>query len=144
MQNYREFATVYFPNNPILPITVEHLVVFIAFCMHKKLAFNTVSSYVSMLNYVQRMAGFHDFSHNCVIKTSLESYRKQKAKADSRLPITPVILKKLIEALQHMNLPKFTQILLKAMFLLAFHAFLRVGEITVWLKDKKYYCFQLS
>ena len=83
-----------------------------------------------MLNYVQRMAGFHDFSHNFVIKKSLEGYRKQKAKADSRIPITPVILKKLIEALQHMNLPKFTQILLKAMLLLAFHAFLRVGEIT--------------
>jgi hypothetical protein len=44
--------------------------------------------------------------------------------------VSPVILKKLIEALQHMNLPKFTQILLKAMPLLAFHAFLRVGEIT--------------
>ena len=83
-----------------------------------------------MLNYVQRMAGFHDFSHNFVIKKSLEGYRKQKAKADSRIPITPVILKKLIETLQHMNLPEFTQILLKAMCLLAFHAFLRVGEIT--------------
>jgi hypothetical protein len=36
------------------------------------------------------------------------------------------------------------QILLKAMCLLAFHAFLRVGEIIVWLKNKQYYCFQLS
>jgi hypothetical protein len=43
-----------------------------------------------------------------------------------------------------MNLPEFTQILLKAMCLLAFHAFLRVGEIIVWLKNKQYYCFQLS
>jgi hypothetical protein len=44
-----------------------------------------------------------------------------------------------------MNLPKFTQILLKAMLLLAFHAFLRVGEITQsGSKTKKYYCFQLS
>jgi hypothetical protein len=144
MQKYREFATVYFPNNPILPITVEHLVLFIAFCMHKNLALNTVSSYVSMLNCVQGMAGFHDFSHNFVIKKSLEGYRKQKAKADSRIPITPVILKKLIETLQHMNLLEFTHILLKAMCLLAFHAFLRVGEIIVWLKNKQYYCFQLS
>jgi hypothetical protein len=84
-----------------------------------------------MLNYVQRMAGFYDFSHNFVTKKSLEGYRKQKTKADSRLPITAVFFKKLIEALQNMNLPKFTQILLmKAMFLLAFHVFLRVGENT--------------
>jgi hypothetical protein len=52
-----------------------------------------------------------------------DGYRKQKAKADFRISITPVILKKLIETLQHMNLPEFTQILLKAMCLLAFHAY---------------------
>jgi len=145
MQNYREFATVYFPNNPILPITVEHLVLFIALCMHKNLAFNTVSSYVSMLNYVQRMAGFHDFSHNCVIKTSLESYRKQKAKADSRLPITPVILKKLIEALQHMNLSKiYTDHAESNVFVVISRFFMCWRNYTVWLKNKEYHCFQLS
>jgi hypothetical protein len=84
--------------------------------MHKNLALNTVSSYVSMLNCVQGMAGFHDFSHNFVIKKSLEGYRKQKAKADSRLPITPVILKKLIEALQHMNLKCWVKICLETDF----------------------------
>lgn len=127
---YRSLMLIYFPSNSFLPITLEHLVLFIAFCMHKQLAYSTVLTYISMLNYVQKLAGFRDLSHNFVIKKSLEGFRKLKAKPDSRLPITPVILRRLVSSLEHLGFSHFTVVLLRAMYLLAFHAFLRVGEIT--------------
>lgn len=49
---------------------------------------------------------------------------------DSRLPITPAILKSLIYSLIHTCNSNFLRHMLKAMYLLAFHAFLRIGEIT--------------
>lgn len=127
---YKDFLALYFPASSVLPISLEYLVLFIAYCMHRQLSFNTVSSYVSMLNYVQKMAGFPDLSKSFVIKKCLEGFRKKKARADTRLPITPAILKRLVESLTHLGFSKFLQILLKAMYLMAFHAFLRVGEIT--------------
>lgn len=46
---------------------------------------------------------------------------------DARLPITPLILGKLVNALEHTTSSPFLRALLRAMFILAF---LRVGEIT--------------
>ena len=120
----------YFPNIPVLPITLEQATLFISYCMQRNLAFSTVSTYISTLNYVQKMANFEDISQNFVIKKMLQGYRKMKAQADTRLPITPSILKQLVQSLEHLGLSKFMKILLKAMYLLAFHAFLRVGEMT--------------
>ena len=49
---------------------------------------------------------------------------------DTRLPITPEILLKIIHALNHTVPVFFHRCLLRSLFLLAFHAFLRLGEIT--------------
>ena len=49
---------------------------------------------------------------------------------DTRLPITPEILRKIIHALNHTVPVFFQRCLLRSLFLLAFHAFLRLGEIT--------------
>lgn len=76
------------------------------------------------------MAGFPDTANNFVAKKTLQSLRKLTARAETRLPITPSILKALIQSLDHCGSSNFIKTLLKAMYLLAFHAFLRIGEIT--------------
>ena len=55
---------------------------------------------------------------------------------DSRLPITPDILKKILLALNHTVSSSNLRTLLKLFFLLAFNAFLRLGEIAV--RDPQY------
>lgn len=127
---YKIFLSQYFPSSSVLPLTSESIVLFIAYCKLKNLSFNTISTYISMLNYIQKMSNFPDISKCFVVKKALEGLRKLKAKPDNRLPITPIILEKLIESLSHLRICKFYQVLLKAMFLIAFHAFLRLGEIT--------------
>ena len=60
----------------------------------------------------------------------VQGYHKLKPTADSRLPITPTILKKLVESRSQTVTSHFHRIMFKSMYLLAFHAFMRVGEIT--------------
>ncbi len=61
----------------------------------------------------------------------LAGAKKSRPAVDGRLPITFQILNLLVPALQHTVSSLYDRVLLQAMFLLAFHAFLRVGEITV-------------
>lgn len=60
----------------------------------------------------------------------LQDYQKCKPSTDARLPITPLILGKRVNALEHTTSSPFLRALLRAMYILAFCAFLRVGEIT--------------
>jgi hypothetical protein len=121
--------SIYFPLVPILPVTLEHITLFIAYCLQQNVSYNMVATYVYTVNYVQKMAGFPDIGNNFVAKKMLQGLRKLTARADTKLPITPSILKALIQSLDHFGFSSFIKTLLKAMYLLAFHAFLRVGEI---------------
>ena len=59
--------------------------------------------------------------------------RVQKAhpQFDLRLPITLPILRRITDALDHCSLTVYQKAMYKSMFLLAFSAFLRVGELSV-------------
>lgn len=65
-----------------------------------------------------------------LLKFFLQGFQKVKPSSDSRLPITPNILNSLLLALEHTPSSFFTKCLLRAMFLVAYCAFLRIREIT--------------
>lgn len=127
---YKLFLSIYFPQSTVLPATVEKLSLFVAFCYHNQLACSTVNTYMSVIIYLHKIGGFHDVTQSFVIKKPLQCLRKIGDKRDTRLPITYLILQQLIASLQHTSSSFFLKILLKAMYLIAFHAFLRVGKIT--------------
>ena len=56
---------------------------------------------------------------------------KQTQKPDVRLPITIDILRQLMTTLHLVFLDNYLATMIKAMFTVAFHAFLRVGEISI-------------
>lgn len=60
----------------------------------------------------------------------LQGFQKVKPTCDQGLPITPEILLKLVQALPHTTDSYFSKTLLRAMFILAYCAFFKVGEIT--------------
>lgn len=63
-------------------------------------------------------------------KKFLQVFQKVKPSSDFIFPITPNILNSLLLALEHTPSSFFTKCLLRAMFLVAFCAFLRIREIT--------------
>lgn len=76
------------------------------------------------------MNSFSDPAQSFVVKKCIQGYQKTRGQSDSRKPITTSILRKLIASLSHTTNSYFIRVLLTAMYLLAFHALLRVGEFT--------------
>lgn len=66
-----------------------------------------------------------------IVKTLLRGCHKMGCSVDSRLPITLDILRNIINALPHNVSSLDHRIMLKGLFSLCFHAFLRMGEVTV-------------
>ena len=121
---------LYFPQEMVFPACLENLTLFIAYCFQTKLASSTDLTYMSAICFLLQLGGYEDLPGPFIISKALRGYHKEKAAKDSRLPITPSILKDLCQSLPKTCSSRFLQLMLHAMYLLAFHAFLRIGEIT--------------
>lgn len=77
------------------------------------------------------MRNMADPTQNFIVKNFfLQGYRNRTGTVDSRLPIKPCILKHVIASLQYTASSYFVHVLMKSMYLLAFHCFLMIGEFT--------------
>lgn len=85
---------------------------------------------MSAISFLLQLGGYEDLTDHFIVSKTLRGYSKIKTVKDSRLPITPSILKGLCQSLPHTCSSRFLQRMFQAMYLVAFHAFLRVGEIT--------------
>jgi hypothetical protein len=79
---------------------------------------------------MHKRLGLQNNAQHFIINKALNGFKKQRASKDNRLPIIPSILKGLINSLPHTCTSIFMSKLVKAVYLLVFHAFMRVGEIT--------------
>jgi hypothetical protein len=113
------------------PVSVATLSLFIAFLVDRSYAPSTVSTYVSAIGYIHKINGARDPTSAFLITKMLQACHKHSKRVDTRLPIDKTLLARLLRALQH-TIPSVTRrTMFAAMFSLAFHAFLRIGEITV-------------
>lgn len=126
-------------NKEPLPPVLSHLVLYIAHCYKQGLAASTTKTHISALSYTFQLAGYPDLTQHFLVKKQLQGFSKVRPTVDCRLPITPPVLLKIIEALPCTTDSNFTKSLLQAMYLLAFYAFLRVGEITKTTGSNQHY-----
>lgn len=110
-----------------LPVSINSLSFFLAFLFSKGYAPATFSSYNSAISYVHKLNNVQDPASSFFISKLLHGARKKRNHIDSRLPITKSILHRLVMALDHTCYNPYYQKLYKSMFVVAFHAFLRVG-----------------
>lgn len=114
-----------------LPASVPAIIAFISHLHSLNYAPATITSYCSAISFINKLHNSPDPMKHFLVSKMLEGARKTNQKTDTRRPITLAILHKLTTAIHIIHHDTFHTTLLKAMFLLAFHAFLRVGEITV-------------
>ena len=95
-----------------------------------KFASSTTSTYVSALSYVHKLANFSDPTKHFLVQKILAAHSKLYFTPDVRLPITRGVLQRLVLALNHTNSSAYQRLLFQTMFLVAFYAFFRVGELT--------------
>ena len=75
------------------------------------------------MGYYHKLYAPQDPTSPIVVKKMLTGVAKLRPTKDSRRPITPVILRKLVWAANGVAGSRYVQILLEAMFTLAFHGF---------------------
>ena len=114
----------------VLPISPPNLALFIAYMFDNHYAPSTVTTYISALGYSHKLSGYPDPSKVFFIMQMLKGYGKLGARLDSRLPITLPILHRILEAASSFSSSKYQICQFQAMCSIAFHAFLRVGEMT--------------
>ncbi|XP_052806562.1 uncharacterized protein LOC128235807 [Mya arenaria] len=111
------------------PSPPRAILAFIAHCYINKLAASTTLTYLSAIGYAHKLLNFSDPTQHFLVKKCLLGYNNQCRSPDKRLPITSQLLERLVHSLQFTCNAASHRCLLQAMFLLAFRAFLRVGEL---------------
>lgn len=127
---YSQFSQTQLHMECCLPIKVSSLALFIAHLVNEGLASSTIHSYISALAYIHKLAGVTDPTQFFLIRKMLLGLQKRGTKPDFRQPITIDILHKLVVSLPKTCPSYYEHVMFKSMYLLAFHAFLRIGEIT--------------
>ncbi|XP_066305028.1 uncharacterized protein [Branchiostoma lanceolatum] len=89
----------------------------------------TITSKLSAISFLHKLLGISDPTQSFTIQKLLLAIRKHRV-PDGRLPISPPILKSLIDSLQTLTNLQYDQQLFKTMYLFAFYAMTRISEIT--------------
>jgi hypothetical protein len=124
------FLNKYFPKAELVDFTLEKLVLLIAYLFEEGKSPNTISAYLEALSYHLKFKGKPDITTNFIINNLVNGTKRLAAGPDIRRPITVTVLGHLLQALAHVTKAYYQRIMFEAMFLLAFYAFLRIGEIT--------------
>ena len=113
----------------IMPINIQHIVLFISYCFEKGHTPNTVNTYVAGINYFHKLSGFPDISESFLVKKMLEGCSRLRRQKDIRLPITNAVLRDICTVLPRICYSQYESKMFKAAFLLAFYGLFRIGEL---------------
>ena len=114
-----------------VPISASVLALFIPHIHRARYSPATVSSHISAIGYIHKLQGGSNPTTTFLVQKLLSACHKLSMQFDLRMPIDKPILSKLLGALDFTVPGKHHRALYKAMFCLAFHTFLRIGEMTV-------------
>ena len=91
---------------------------------------STITTHVSAISYYHKMLGTNDPTKQFIVTKLLSGASKLQTGSMIRLPITISILKRLVNTVSELGVSTYDSHLIKSMFMLAFYAFLRIGELT--------------
>ena len=114
-----------------VPISASVLALFIPHIHRARYSPATVSSHISAIGYIHKLQGGSDPTTTFLVQKLLSACHKLSKQFDLRIPIDKPMHSKLLGALDFTVPGKHHRALYKAMFCLAFHTFLRIGEMTV-------------
>lgn len=87
-------------------------------------------SHLSAIGHFHKMSKYEDPTRDFLVNKAVTGIRNlSKSRRDLRMPITRPVLQSLIRSLKAVVSDSYERKLLQFLFLLAFHAFLRIGEI---------------
>ena len=115
----------------VLPVDPNKILQFISFLDLNNLSPATITTYITAISFVHKMANVYDPTARFCVQKLLCAVNKLRGKEDSRLPITLILLSRLNTSLSSAIRNCYHRTLLKAMFSIAFFGLCRIGEITI-------------
>lgn len=113
-----------------IPLSEYQVIHYIAFLFNMGLSYPSIVSRLSALSYGLKSRNWPLVTRSFLVMQALRGVRSLSSRqGKNKFPVTPDVLRRLCTVLQQSSYSHYDQCALKAMFLLAFHAFLRVGEI---------------
>ena len=112
------------------------MVSFVAHLFQSGYAYSSITSSLSAISYVHKLHQIADPTANFVVKKLLQGASRLRPSIDVRAPVTKSILHSLVRSTSAVTNCFFASTLLSSMYLQAFHAFLRIGEIVVTSASK--------
>ena len=82
---------------PKMPISISVMILFIAQLYEAKYAPTSITSILSAISYFHKVNGEDDPTKAVAVTKLMNGARNLKSSSDLRLPITPAVLKKLID-----------------------------------------------
>ncbi|XP_033725894.1 uncharacterized protein LOC117315690 [Pecten maximus] len=107
----------------------SHIALFISELHSRKFAPKTISTYVSAVAYVHKLLHNQDPTDSFLVKKLICGAHRIAPSSDTRLPFDNVLVDKMVSGLEFVTKTPFELVLFRAMFLFAFNAFARIGEI---------------
>ena len=127
------------------PVSITTLALYIAYLVEQGYRPATISTHISAMGYMHKLQGLQDCTGSFLILQLLKSIHKTNPTVDTQLHIDKHLLDKLIDSHQFVTQSRYEIALFRAMFAIAFHAFLRIGEITICsMKADKKHLLQLE
>ena len=126
---YDEFCLNELGEEPRLPLPVTNVLGFIAYFKDKGRSPACITSYLSALSFVHKLNSLPDPVDSHIVQKSLQGIRKQCPVANDRMPITRHILYKMCEYSPLALSSTYDHTMFRALALLAFHGFFRLGEL---------------
>lgn len=122
-----------FKGTKIITLPLSNIVIcnFISYLFEKSFCPGTITSHVSAISYIHKILNITDVSNSFIVRKMLKGCIAKRQSCDSRLPITKDMLDRMIHNLDKCIQDLAISTLLKAIFLLAFNALLRLGEILI-------------
>ena len=134
---YDKFSVEFFGQSSSVPLNVSQVCLFVAYLQHENFAPKTISTYLSALSFVHKMQGHIDPTAAFLVSKLVAGAYRLNNKLDVKLPLTVPILNRLLASLRWVTTSVYDRFLFQAMYLLAFNAFARIGEITVKNSESK-------
>lgn len=126
---FEEFCTELIGQSMELPLTGATISLFVAYLFKKSFAPSTISTYLSAIAYVHNILELPDPTKSFLVDKIVTGTYRLSSTIDSRLPITIPVLNRIVQIIPSLSISSYDQSLYRSMFLFAFSAFARVGEL---------------
>ena len=113
-----------------LPLSPDQIILFVGYLSNAGFASASITSYTSAIGYIHKLLNMPDPTSQFLVQKLLSACNKVNNSVDTRLPITIVVLQRLVCALDHTVPNLYLRQLFKAMYSVAFFGLMRLGEIT--------------